>query len=60
MRYKFRISHLPGTSLKVADALSRAPCSMAQPTDIHFQEEMLAYVNYLVHNLPATDKQIDR
>ena len=56
MRYKFRISHVPGTSLKVADALSRAPCSTAQPTDILFQEETAAYVDYLVQNLPATDK----
>ena len=60
MRYKFTISHVPGTSLKVADALSRAPVSTAMPTDVLFQQETAAYVDSVVKNLPATDKQVQR
>ena len=58
-RYKFTISHVPGASLKVADALSRAPCMEAQPSDFLFQMEIAAYVNSVVQSLPATDKQIE-
>ena len=54
------ISHVPGTSLKVADALSRASCSTSLPTDVLFQKETAAYVDYVVHSLLATDKQIER
>jgi hypothetical protein len=60
MRYKFTISHVPRTSLKVADALSRAPVSTAMPTDILFQQETAAYVETVVKNLQATDKQVQR
>ena len=52
--------HVPGTSLKVADALSRAPVSTALPRNFLFQEETAAYVDYVVKNLTATDKQIQR
>ena len=60
MRYKFAISHVPGTSLKVADALSRAPVSTAMPTDVLFQQETAAYVDSVVKNHPATDKDTRR
>ena len=60
MRYRFAILHVPGTSLKVADALSRTPGSTALPRNVLFQEETAAYVDYVVKNLPATDKQIER
>ena len=60
MRYRFTISHVPGASLKVADALSRAPCSEAQPADVVFERETAAYVDAVVQSLPATDKQIER
>ena len=60
MRYKFTISHVPGTSLKVADALSGAPVFTAMLTDVLFQQETAAYVDLVVKNLPATDKQVQR
>ena len=60
LRYRFTISHVPGASLKVADALSRAPCSEAQPADVVFERETAAYVDAVVQSLPATDKQIER
>ena len=58
MRYRFTIS--PRASLKVADALSRAPYSEAQPADVIFERETAAYVDAVVQSLPATDKQIER
>ena len=48
MRYRFTISHVPGASLKVADALSRAPCSEAQPADVVFERERLQMLWYRV------------
>ena len=60
MRYKFTISHVPGTSLKVADALSGAPVFTAMLTDVLFQQETAAYVDLVVKNLPATDKQVQK
>ena len=60
MRYKFTISHVPAASLKVADALSRAPCMEAQPSDFLFQTEIAAYVDSVVQSFQATDKQIER
>ena len=60
MRFKFTISHVPGKSLLVADALSRAPCSEAANEDLLLQQETAAYVNFVVQNLPATEKQLER
>ena len=47
LRYRFTISHVPGASLKVADALSRAPCSEAQPADVVFERERLQPMSML-------------
>lgn len=60
MRFKFTISHVPGKSLLVADALSRAPCSEAVDEDLLLQQETADYVNSVIHNLPATEKQMER
>ena len=60
MRFKFTISHVPGKSLLVADALSRAPCAEAVEEDLLLQQETAAYVNIVVQNLPATEKQLER
>ena len=48
VHYWFAISHVPGTSLKVADALSRAPCSGSSQSDSLLQEEMAAYVDLVL------------
>ena len=37
IRFDFSMSHVPGKSLLVADALSRAPCSEAEASDIFLQ-----------------------
>ena len=60
MCYKFAISHVPGRSLLVADALSRAPSSEAVDEDIHLHQETAAFVNIAVQSLPATEKQLER
>ena len=60
MRFKFTISHVRGKSLLVADALSRAPCSEAVEEDLLLQQETASYVNSVIHNLPATEKQMER
>ena len=60
MRYRFTISHVPGTSLQVADALSRAPCSEARPMEALLQRETAVYVEMVVQNLLATEKQLER
>ena len=59
MRYRFTISHVPGTSLKVADALSRAPCSGSSQSDSLLQEETAAYVDLVLQSLPASDRQLE-
>ena len=60
MRFKFTISHVLGKSLLVADELSRAPCAEAVDEDLLLQQETAAYVNIVVQNLPATEKQLER
>ena len=60
MRYWFTISHVPGTSLKVADALSRAPCSGSSKSDSLLQEETAAYVDLVLQSLPASNRQLEQ
>ena len=59
MRYQFTISHVPGTSLKVADALSRAPCSGSSQSDSLPQEQTAAYVDLVLQSLPASERQLE-
>ena len=60
MRFDFTISHVPGKSLLVADALSRAPSTDAVDSDTLLQLETAAYVNAVVQSLPATERQLER
>ena len=60
MRFDFTISHVPGKSLLVADALSRAPSTDPVDSDILLQLETSAYVNSVVQNLPASTRQLER
>ena len=58
MRFKFSISHVPGKSLTTADALSRAPIRTSQHVGLS-KQEVDAFVNLVVANMPATEKCLD-
>ena len=58
MRFHYSITHVPGVELKVADALSRSPISSTCDEDNDFQNEVTAYVDMLVQNLPVTNKRL--
>ena len=58
MRFSYTIVHVPGKLLCTADALSRSPVSTTSCSDSKFQQEVDAYVNLLINNLPATDKRL--
>jgi len=59
MKYQYSISHVPGKSLEIADALSCAPSSNTTLNDSHFRKEVDTYVNAVMNTLPATDKMLD-
>ena len=56
MRFSFSISHVPGKELTIADTLSRAPVSTATAADRQLQSEATSYVNWVMDNLPATER----
>ena len=60
MRFTFSISHIPGKDLITTDALSRAPCSEPSSDDERLQAEVSAYVDSIVHNLPATSNRLEQ
>ena len=61
MRFRYRISHVPGKDLITADTLSRAPVVESQePHDKSFQDECQAYVNAVISALPVTDKRLEQ
>ena len=60
MRFDYTISHVPGESLKVADALSRAPSGNTEDEDTSLQQQTAAYVRAAVQSLPATERQLER
>ena len=59
MRYHFTISHVPGKDLIVADMLSRAPTSTPTIVDQQFHQEGNAFINMVIHGLPASDQQLE-
>lgn len=60
MRFRFSISHIPGKDLITADMLSRAPTGDHSSADDLLQEEVAAFVNGVIENLPATEMQLKR
>ena len=60
MKYQYCISHVPGKSLVIADALSCAPSTNSNLDDSHFRTEVDAYVNAIMNALPATDMMLDK
>ena len=60
MRYYFTISHVPGKDMTIPDALSRAPTTEATLNEEGFQDEVNAYVNVVIKNLPASQGRIQQ
>ena len=58
MRFNFTVSHVPGKNLVVADTLSRAPVSSGVTDDEEFQQEVEAYINLTVQQLPASEHRL--
>ena len=50
--YKLSVEHMPGTSIPVADALSRLPLP---ETDAEFEQETEVFVHTLFKNVPMSD-----
>lgn len=58
MRYTFTISHVPGSDLKIADTLSRAPVCTSSAEDQSLQRETAAYANLVVESIPASEQRL--
>ena len=58
MAYHFTISHVPGKSLIIVDALSRAPLPNMDLQAQDFNAEVEAYLNIVLQNLPASETQL--
>ena len=58
MRFRFSIRHVPGKQLSTADALSRAPTTTPSSSDNLFQDEVEAYIQVTMQDLPATEKRL--
>ena len=60
MQFHFSVRHVPGKELDTADYLFRSPISLMDKEkcakDREFQNEVEAFVNLVVNNLPVSDK----
>ena len=59
MRFDFKIAHVPGKDLTVADTLSRAPTAISTEEDHVLQSEADVYVQAAMLGLPATEKRLN-
>ena len=57
LKYNYRIIHVPGKQLIIADTLSRAPREGTDGGDL--QTETAAYVNSILEALPATERRLE-
>ena len=55
----FTAEHVKGTTLKDADALSRAPTEQPSHEDQIAEREIINLVNLVVQTMPATDKKLN-
>ena len=60
MRFNYDISHTAGKELHTADALSRAPTSSHDSTDVNFVRLIEDYAECLHAYLPATDARLSQ
>ncbi|XP_054267309.1 uncharacterized protein K02A2.6-like [Macrosteles quadrilineatus] len=58
MRYSYSVTYTPGKHLAPADCLSRCPIPSKETYDM--EEEIEAFVQNVVENIPTTDENINR
>ena len=58
MEFSYRIFHVPGKNLVIADTLSRSPATQISIVDQEFTKEVDAYVNIIIDSIPATDRML--
>ena len=54
MRFSYEIYHVPGTQICTADTLSRPPVAEPDQVDKELQNEVNAFVDIVIENLPVT------
>ena len=60
MRFTYTVSYVPGKDLILADTLSRAPIRSSTLKDKVFGEEVEAFVDLVMNNLPATERRLEK
>lgn len=56
MRFRYKISHIPGKEMYTADTFSRAPLSEKPENSLLSETE--SYVNLIVSNMPASERKL--
>lgn len=59
MRFRYKVVHVPGKDLRIADALSRAPSTPPDKRDRELEHESTAFISAIMQNLPATDRRLE-
>ena len=60
MRFTYSIVHVPGKDLCIADTLSRAPLLTSSFNEAYHHQEVEMFVNFVVKNLPATERRLSQ
>ena len=60
MRFTYSIVHVPGKDLCIADTLSRAPLLTSSANEAYQHQEVKMFVNFVVKNLPATERRLSQ
>ena len=58
MKFSYRISHVPGKHLVIANTLSCSPATQILIVDREFTKEVDAYVNMIIASILATDRML--
>ena len=58
MPFSFTMAHVPGKDLIVADTLSRAPLSIVDTDNEEFQQEVEAFINSTIQQLPSSEARL--
>ena len=58
MPFSFTVAHVHGKDLIVVDTLSRAPLSIVDTDDKEFQQQVGAFINSTIQQLPASEARL--